>query len=202
MIALQELNKGVECAGISFALNSLNCTGECLGVYQTPLLSSFPLCSSRFVSSLYAGLRQFVIEEDSLLQRMINALNSTRSDTPQSKLVNVKRLFVGMSQDFAAVTKNIGGFLQLLPPIQGGLSENANCTLLRKELLNLEASGCFQFNNHLNHFACVLAFLVISILLFCWTIYFVLIFMSIRVETLVASAPVRVKRESSEKLQL
>lgn len=183
--ALASLNQAVTCGGVSYQLNSLNCstTTNCFGIYnsQSPTV---PSCAPPTTTQIYINLQQFTLDEFNLLSGMIINLNSTNSNSPNSLQMQYKMQFVQVIPDYNTIINAIGKFLQFMPSTTGGLFNSTNCTVVQNELLNIENAVCFQFNNSLYYFTVLLIFSVFFFFFISWCLCCSLLFVGERVETI------------------
>ena len=170
---LNQLNGLVSCGSVSYQLNSANCTNRntCYAIYQSTN-SNIPGCASSTTAlTIYNNLKQYTIDEFTLLSNMIASLSSTNgTQTPNSAQIAYRQNMISIIPDYNAVVSAVGGFLTSIPVTSGGLLSNLNCTILQNEILNVEAAVCFNFNNPLYYFTALLAFIVFFFFFFSWCI--------------------------------
>jgi hypothetical protein len=189
------LNHMVSCGSQSFQFSSQNCTStSCVGIRETsnPIVTS---CAPPAASTILANLQQYMSQEITLLTTMINALNSTNTQTPNSAQVTSRMAFFQTVPDFTSITNMAGSFLVDLPSMTGSFLDNTNCTALRTQLLALEEKICFSFNNYLYYFTCMAIFCAFFTLVVSWLLCGGLFVVGERVEILVGTLPAEIKSE-------
>jgi succinate dehydrogenase hydrophobic anchor subunit len=202
LLTLNELNKHTRCGGVSFALNSKNCTSaRCSPIFQTVNIPALPACSAEQATKLYKSLLEFVSQQHNLLARMLFSL---KSEDPNSLSQQQKRLRLtvrSFDSDYSPVVAQLGGFLAVIPNVTGGLLDVTNCTMLRTELMNFEANACFKFNNNIYYFSSILCSMVFLVLVIVWLLYCSMFCMGIRIETMVASKPQLQQQEEAVQIK-
>lgn len=177
--ALSQLNDLVKCGGTTYQLNSQNCTESgCQGIYQSSGFSA-PSCSSNGAqaTTFYTNLKAFTTDEDALLGKMITDLSGSDASTPLS-LNNASRSKVkAVFTSFDNIKAKLQGTVDLVSNFTNGFASSLNCTVLRRELNNLESSFCFAFNQNLYYFAVLLIWIVFFLFFYSWCICYSLRYM-------------------------
>ena len=187
--ALQTLNGLTNCGNIKFELNTLNCQGVCEGIYQASI-PRIPSCSGSEALSIWTNLKSYTTGQDKLLTRMIQRMNTTSTSTPNTSQKRLKTGMLSTVPDFNRILDVIGTMFNPLPTsLVGGFFENANCTIIRSELLNIEEHLCFEFNNSLYLFAVLLIFSVLIVYMASLFYFCGLKCVGERVETMVGTMP-------------
>ena len=196
LLTLSDLNTQARCGGVTFALNSQNCTGiRCTGVFQTTSVPALPACSAETTTPLYKSLVEFISQENALLGRMLLSLESDNPSSLNAQQAQLRLTFRSFDSDYSPVLAQLGGYLSIIPNVTGGIFDLTNCTVLRAELMNFEASTCFKFNNSIFYFSSILCSMVFVLLAIAWLLYFSMFCMGVRVETMVASKPKALEQE-------
>jgi hypothetical protein len=188
LLSLKELNDKAKCGGINFALNSKNCTQKCIGIFNSVTVPAMPPCSAEETTRIFKSLFEFVTQEKDLMNRMLSVLNSNDINSLKSQNTQIRLLFKSFDSDYAPIIEQIGGYLTIIPNITGGIFDATNCTLLRTELMNFESQTCFKFNNYLYIFSSLLCPIVFLIFLIVWALYFSLLCIGEKIETIAISS--------------
>ena len=175
--SLSALNSQVSCNGVNLVLNSINCTAgaSCQQIMNNNNYAPPPCATSAStVINSFNNLRNYCSSESVLLIQMIADLNGTATTTPQAQVTKYKKDFSIAFPLFDQVVTAIGSTMASLQSISNSFSASLNCTILRQELLNIEASLCFSTSQYIYGFTNFLAwfvlFTVITLYSFCCTL--------------------------------
>lgn len=180
VVSLNQLNNLVSCGDQRWELNSKNCTSTsgCQGVYGSSSFSA-PTCSSNSAqaTTLYNNLKQFTQDEDSLLGNMISSLSGADANTPLSLNNANKSKIKSVFTSFDNIKSKLQSSIDKVSSFNNGLAANLNCTILRREIDNLESTFCFKFNQSLYYFAVLLIWIVFFLFFYSWCICYALRYM-------------------------
>jgi hypothetical protein len=168
LTSLNTLNDQTSCGGQTYRLNSFNCSGasNCIGIYNTAT-TTLPSCAPSSAQTVFTNLKAYTTSEATLLTNMIADLNSTTGN-PNSLQAAYRASMISAFPEFNQVLAVVGAFTNSVSSQIGGFYYNTNCTIMRQEVLNLEATICFAFANPLYYFTALLCFLVLFFFFFAW----------------------------------
>ena len=179
VVSLNEFKKLVS-SDTRWELNASNCTSNsgCKDIYSSTSFTA-PSCSSNSAraNTLYNNLKQFTKDEDTLLGNMITSLNGPDANTPLSLNKANKSKVKTVFSSFESIKSRLQTTIGKVSTFNNGLLANLNCTILRKEIDNLESTFCFKFNQSLYFFAVLLIWIVFFLLFYSWCICYALRYM-------------------------
>lgn len=170
LVTLNSLNNLISCSSQSFQLNANNCTSSgCQGIYDSTGFTA-PGCSSNSAeaSTLYNRLKTFTNDEKQLVGEMIVGLSGTSPNTPLSLNKDLKVKINETISSFENIKSKLQNTITQVSAFKDGLAANLNCTILRREMNNLESSFCFNFNRNLHYFAVLMIFIVLFMFFYSW----------------------------------
>lgn len=175
--SLAQFNELIKCNGIYYQLNSKTCPDitSCKGIYDTASFSA-PSCSANpsSANSLFLNLKAFTTDEDKLLGDMVNDLQGNNPSTPLSLNAQARTSLKSVVPALDNIQKKLTNTVSLASTFADGFSRSVNCTIIRRELNNLESSLCFDLNKNFYYYAVVGSFQVCFLFLFCWMLCFTL----------------------------
>jgi len=175
------LNSLIECSGQSLQLNKARCsTNQCQGIFESAGFSA-PACSlnGAQAETLYNRLKTFTTEENQLMGEMIEALSGNAPNTPRSLQRNSNTKMTQSLAYFDNITPKFKNTFSQVSNIDKGLQANLNCSILRKQMNDLEVSFCFNFSRNLYYFTVMLIWIVFFMFFYSWSVCCSLRFMPI-----------------------
>lgn len=181
-LSLAQLNSQVSCSSTSYALNAVNCSGSgnCVGIFNQNV-TSVPSCAPASAQNLLNNLKLYTNSEFALLSQMIADLKSNSG--PDTFQQAYRASMANSKTDLGVIVSTVGNWTNSVSSTVGGFYYNANCTIIRQEVFNLEANICFTYANPLYYFTCLLAFVTFFFFLFAWFMCCALRYMPVREET-------------------
>jgi len=168
------LNNAVLCGNQQMVFDSVNCTSggpsTCVPIKTTASWTP-PACTTNPVSAQtsFTNLKAYCNDENTLLSNMIKDLNDTAvSTTPGAQVTKYKADFTSAFPLFDQVVQALTNTLTKVQSVTTNFGKSLNCTVVRQELLDLEAVMCFSTSPNLANFSNWLALFVLFTIL---TIY-------------------------------
>lgn len=158
-----------------YVFNLINCTvaTNCFLISNVTNFSASENANNRtLVSDLFRVLYLYITSEMTLINSMIKDLSGPSSNTPNSLLINSRTKLLSNLRDVNSIVAIMPNTLRGISSFQGGFLNYTNCTILKNEFQNLEASMCFSMRFNLLILSLVILTVIFVQICVLWLLWF------------------------------